>query len=123
MSNDTKIAYHSLVTHSQGTKFLTRFDAVTYVKLTEQMDTHDIGRGREGGVVGTLSRLRTPLLIMGISSDLLYPLEEQQRIARAVPGAIFRTIQSSAGHDGFLLEQDQVASGVATLLASIDTHC
>jgi homoserine O-acetyltransferase/O-succinyltransferase len=99
----------------QGIKFLDRFDAVTYVKLTEQLDTHDVGRGR-GGVPTALGEIKTPVLVMGIDSDILYPLYEQEELAALIPGSHFAVINSSDGHDGFLLEQDQVAQNIAGFL-------
>ena len=65
----TSFLYSVLVVSSQGTKFIQRFDPVTYVKLTEQMDHHDISRGREGGVEGVLSRITSDVLVMGIDSE------------------------------------------------------
>ena len=47
---------------------------------------------------------------MGIDSDVLYPLREQEELARYMPNAELKIIHSDAGHDGFLLEQDQVAA-------------
>eukprot|EP01033_Poteriospumella_lacustris_P014880 gene14880-10639_t len=91
----------------QGQKFIDRFDALTYVKLTEIMDTHDVGRHR-GGVVPALQRIRCPTLVLGINSDVLYPMQEQEELAKHIPGASFGVIDSINGHDGFLLEQDQV---------------
>jgi len=97
----------------QGVKFLERFDAVTYVKLTEQMDTHDVGRDR-GGVDAALKSIQGKLMVMGIDSDLLYPLHEQEEIAAAVGAKCqFRVISSQEGHDGFLLEQEQVAKHIS----------
>jgi homoserine O-acetyltransferase len=106
----------------QGTKFIQRFDPVTYVKLTEQMDTHDVGRGREGGVEGALSRITSEVLVMGIDSDILYPLAEQEQLAAHLPNCQFRVIHSPAGHDGFLLEQDQVSRHIVDLLTSSTLH-
>ena len=111
--------YSVLVVSSQGTKFIQRFDPVTYVKLTEQMDHHDISRGREGGVEGVLSRITSDVLVMGIDSDLLYPLVEQQQLAANIPKCRFRVIHSPSGHDGFLLEQDQVCQHITELLSSL----
>lgn len=91
----------------QGQKFVDRFDALTYVKLTEIMDTHDVGRHR-GGTVPALERIRCPTLVLGINSDVLYPMQEQEELAKHIPGASFGVIDSINGHDGFLLEQDQV---------------
>lgn len=100
----------------QGRKFLSRLDPVTYVKLTEQMDSHDVTRGYGGTVQDVLARVTIPALVLGIDSDVLYPLSEQEALASALPNASFETIHSSDGHDGFLLEQDQVARHISAFL-------
>lgn len=100
----------------QGEKFLDRFDAVTYVKLTEQMDTHDIGRGR-GGIANALKEILCPILIMGIDSDVLYPLHEQEEMAKMIPTSQFKMISSTNGHDGFLLEQEQISDYIRSFLS------
>ena len=102
----------------QGTKFLSRFDPVTYIKLTEQMDSHDVGRNR-GGKKAALAHVKIPALVMGIDSDVLYPLWEQEELATLLPNCIFKVIHSDAGHDGFLLEQEQVASHITHFLNSL----
>jgi homoserine O-acetyltransferase len=56
---------------------------------------------------------------MGIDSDLLYPLIEQQELAALIPGSIMNVIHTHNGHDGFLLEQDQVSEGIKALLCSL----
>ena len=99
----------------QGKKFLSRFDPVTYVKLTEQMDSHDVGRGR-GGKVKALERVMIPALVLGIDSDVLYPLYEQEELADLFPNGELNVVTSDAGHDGFLLEQEQVASHITRFL-------
>lgn len=103
----------------QGKKFLDRFDPVTYVKLTEQMDSHDIGRGRES-IERALSHVEIPVCVLGIDSDVLYPLREQEELVRCMPNATLRIVHSDAGHDGFLLEQDQVAAHIKSFLYSHD---
>lgn len=99
----------------QGRKFLDRFDPVTYVKLTEQMDSHDIGRGR-GTIEQVLSHVEIPVCVLGIDSDVLYPLREQEEMVQCMPNAELKIIHSDAGHDGFLLEQDQVAAHIKSFL-------
>lgn len=91
----------------QGIKFLDRFDPITYVKLTEQMDSHDVGRDR-GGKEKALSTVTVPSVVLGIDSDILYPLSEQIELVDLLPGSDLKVVRSDAGHDGFLLEQDQV---------------
>lgn len=103
----------------QGYKFLSRFDPITYLKLTEQMDTHDVGRNR-GGTAQALSSVKIPALVLGIDSDILYPIKEQEELAELFPNGELGIIHSDAGHDGFLLEQDQVAAYITEFLGSHD---
>ena len=100
---ESYLAYH-------GEKLAARFDANSYIVLSEAMNHHDVGRGR-GGVVAALKGVRIPLTVAGISSDRLYPRELQEEIARLVPTAgPMAVINSPAGHDGFLIESDQVGA-------------
>lgn len=91
----------------QGRKLVDRFDAVTYVRLTQAMDSHDVGRGR-GALADVLASIKVPTLIVGIDSDILYPAAEQQFMARHIPGSRYAEINSPAGHDAFLIEFDQM---------------
>ena len=102
----------------QGQKFLDRFDPVTYVKLTEQMDTHDVGRGR-GGAAAALCRVTAKTLVMGMDTDVLYPLTEQKSLHAMIDGSDFRVIATRDGHDGFLLEYEQVGAAIKAHLASL----
>ena len=101
----------------QGRKFQDRFDAVTYVKLTEQMDTHDVGRGR-GGVKAALAGMIPRVLVIGLDSDLLYPPHEQSDLVSMIPESSLHIIQSINGHDGFLLEHEAIDRAVNQFLAS-----
>jgi homoserine O-acetyltransferase len=71
------------------------------------MDSHNVGRNR-GGIEKALKNIRTNTLIVGIQSDILFPLEEQIELAKQIPGAKLEVIQSKFGHDGFLIEFDQM---------------
>ena len=94
----------------QGRKFLDRFDPITYVKLTEQMDSHDISRGRGEMKVSrrfrssqsrlhysnsslrcssqaVLNSVKVPTLIVGIDSDVLYPVHEQESLRDGIQGS------------------------------------
>mmetsp|Transcript_8493 Transcript_8493/g.10201 ORF Transcript_8493/g.10201 Transcript_8493/m.10201 type:complete len:381 (-) Transcript_8493:759-1901(-) len=88
----------------QGKSFLSRFDALSYVKVTRMMDTHDVGRGR-GGTVAALRMIRQPSLIISISSDALYPVAEQKELSDGIPLSEWHVLESDNGHDGFLLDQ------------------
>ena len=100
----------------QGIKFIDRFDPITYVKLTEQMDSHDIARNRGDSVAEVLEKIEIPCCVLGIDSDVLYPLSEQEELAENIPKATLKVIHSEDGHDGFLLEQDQVAGHIIDFL-------
>ncbi|WP_432005987.1 homoserine O-acetyltransferase MetX [Streptomyces parvus] len=100
-------------------KLVRRFDAGSYVTLTEAMNGHDVGRGR-GGIARALGRAELPALVAGVDSDRLYPLAQQERLAALLPGAdTARTVVSPYGHDGFLIETDQVGALVRELLAPL----
>jgi homoserine O-acetyltransferase len=109
-------AVQSYLDH-QADKLAHRFDAGSYVALTDAMSTWDLGRGR-GGVDAALASIRVPLVVGGVDSDRLYPLHQQQRIADLAPGCVdgLRVIPSPYGHDGFLVERDQVFELVAETL-------
>ena len=97
-------------------KLVRRFDAGSYVVLTEAMNGHDVGRGR-GGTAAALRRLTMPTLVAGIDTDRLYPLWQQEELAAGVPGAdAVRVVHSPYGHDAFLLETGQVGALVRELL-------
>eukprot|EP00051_Salpingoeca_urceolata_P020653 m.312439 g.312439 ORF g.312439 m.312439 type:complete len:515 (+) comp19658_c4_seq4:456-2000(+) len=101
--------------HHQGRKFVKRFDAVSYVRLTQQLDSHDVGRGR-GGVEAALSKLKARALVVGVDSDVLYPVEEQQLLHRLTGASEqdFVVLKSDNGHDGFLLEPEQLSAAVSS---------
>jgi homoserine O-acetyltransferase/O-succinyltransferase len=92
----------------QGGKLARRFDAGTYVALTDALSSHDVGRGR-GGVRAALRSCGIPVVVGGITSDRLYPLRLQEELAELLPGCDeLNVIESEFGHDGFLVESDAV---------------
>jgi len=100
----------------QGEKLAGRFDPNSYVVLSEAMNSHDVGRGR-GGVAPALARVTADVRVGGIDSDRLYPLALQAELAELLPGrAPLTVIRSRFGHDGFLLESEQVGAVVARAL-------
>ena len=93
--------------HHQGGKLVDRFDANCYLRLTESMDSHDVSRGR-GNYSEVLSRIRQPTLVIGIDSDILYPLDEQKELSTYLPNATLEVLVSDHGHDSFLIETETV---------------
>lgn len=108
-------AVESYLQHHGG-KLARRFDAGSYVVLTEAMSSHDVGRGR-GGIAAALSRVTATTVVAGVDSDRLYPLAQSREIAEGVPGCPGAQVLSSPyGHDGFLIEVEAVAGLVQDLL-------
>ena len=98
-----------------GEKLRARFDVHTYLTLLGAMDSHDVGRGR-GGVASALRPVKGKIIGVGIPGDLLYDPLDVRRWTEAA-GAEYREIASPRGHDGFLLEREQVSALVRDVLA------
>ncbi|MBI8989488.1 homoserine O-acetyltransferase MetX [Corynebacterium meridianum] len=93
----------------QARKLIERFDAGSYVALTEALNRHDIGRGR-GGLNKALSEISVPTLVAGVDTDILYPYHQQEHISRNIGNLLgMAKIVSPVGHDAFLTETRQVA--------------
>jgi homoserine O-acetyltransferase len=125
----------------QGRKLVERFNAYCYWLLTKAMDSHHIGRGRGGDGRGAgegaggvamgdgaggrdavvekvLRGIRQPTLLIGITSDILCPFEEQRHMAEHLPHARLIEIDSAYGHDGFMVEGEKIASHLRDWLSS-----
>ncbi len=102
-----------------GNKFTRRFDANSYITLVEAMSSHDVGRGR-GGTAQALAGVTARALIVGIDSDRLFPVPDQEHLARHIDGNLDGdvpvVISSPFGHDGFLIENDLVGAQLTRLL-------
>ncbi|MEU3861318.1 homoserine O-acetyltransferase [Streptomyces sp. NPDC028722] len=97
-------------------KLVRRFDAGSYVVLSEAMNSHDVGRGR-GGVRAALRRVSARTVVAAIDTDRLYPPSQQAELAAGITGADrLRVVGSPYGHDGFLIEAEQVAALVGELV-------
>jgi homoserine O-acetyltransferase len=117
-SDGGRFAVESYLDH-QADKLSRRFDANTYVALTRAMSLFDVGEGR-GGVAETLGRFRAPLTVVGLDSDRLFPLRLQEELVAATPTANpLHVVRSPYGHDGFLVEKDQVGEIVREALSSV----
>lgn len=100
----------------QGNKLADRFNAYSYWLLTKALDTHHIARGRGGNTDKVLQTIQQRTLIIGISSDILCPLIEQQHMAEQMPNATLKEIDSVYGHDGFLVETEKISAALTQWL-------
>ena len=108
-----RFAVESYLDH-QAQKLAKRFDANTYIALTEAMNSHDVGRDR-GGVAQALATITIPVLVVSIDSDRLFPPRLQEEIVELTPTAQpLVTISSPFGHDGFLIEVETVGEVLRT---------
>lgn len=92
----------------QGEKLVKRFNAQSYWILSKAMDSHNISRGRNTDLAGALALIQQPALIVGITSDILCPPEEQLFLSQHMPQATYHEIDSTYGHDGFLIEFEKI---------------
>ena len=101
----------------QGDKLVSRFNTASYWKLTKAMDSHQLARGRGGDVEAVLRSITQRTLLIGITSDILCPVEEQRHMAAHMPNATLVEIDSVYGHDGFMVEGHKIASHLSDWLA------
>ncbi len=99
----------------QGQKLVQRFNAFSYYFLSKGMDAHNLGRNRES-LAFALKQIKAKALVISISSDLLFPPEEQEFIAKHIYKSVYKQIDSDYGHDGFLLEYEQITKAIQTFI-------
>lgn len=96
-----------------------RFDAGSYVVLTDALNRHDVGRGR-GGMNAALGTSRVPTMVVGVDTDILYPLHQQEHLSRNLGDFIgMAKITSPTGHDGFLIESRQMGQAMTKFLGKV----
>ena len=99
----------------QGEKLVRRFNAYSYWYLSKAMDSHNVGRNR-GSVEEALKQIQAQTLVMGITSDVLFPPSEQKFLTEHIPDARYVQIDSFYGHDGFLIETEILTKEIAGFL-------
>src|SRR5690606_1937786 len=105
----------------QGEKLVNRFNAYSYWYLSKAMDSHNVGRSRNS-IPDALKQIKAKTLVIGIVNDVLFPLEEQQFLARHIPGAHCTELNSFYGHDGFLIETKILTEEIGTFLNTADDN-
>ncbi len=99
----------------QGEKLIKRFNAYSYWYLTRAMDSHNVGRGRKS-ITDALEHVKAKTLVVGIENDFLFPLTEQEFLAKHIPDAELSVIKFAYGHDGFLIETDKLTKIIGNFL-------
>ena len=99
----------------QGEKLCKRFNAYSYWYLSKAMDSHNVGRGRKS-IADALKLVKANTLVIGIENDILFPITEQQFLAKHIPDAELSTIRCAYGHDGFLIETDKLTNIIGQFL-------
>lgn len=102
----------------QGTKLERRFYGQSYYYLLKALDTHNIGRNRNG-IEAALKQLTMPTVVIGIDSDMLIPIPFQQMLADHLPNGQFRSVSSEYGHDGFLIETEAITKAIRSAMPQI----
>lgn len=91
----------------QGEKLRRRFNAYSYYRLSQAVDSHNLGRGR-GRVEDVLGQIRAKSLVVAITSDILFPPSDHDILIENIPDVRYHLIDSDFGHDGFLVEHEQL---------------
>ncbi|KAI8361534.1 homoserine O-acetyltransferase, partial [Mortierella sp. GBAus27b] len=99
----------------QGDKFVNRFDANCYIAITRKMDVHDVSAGR-GDLAEVLNGIKQPALVIGVESDGLFTISEQYELAEHLHDSEMVVVQSPDGHDGFLLEFEQINNAIISFM-------
>lgn len=91
----------------QGDKLCRRYNAYSYHAILDAFDTHDVGRGR-GGAEAALGRITARTAVVGITSDIIFTPAEMRALQAMIPRSRYYEIDSPFGHDGFLVEHEQL---------------
>ncbi len=112
-ANDSQLSHYRAAGYQQyqGHKLAERFNAYSYYRLTQAMDSHNVGRGR-AGMVEALRQVKAKTAVVSITSDILFPPVEQEFLAEHIKEAQLLKIDSDYGHDGFLVETEAIGNGL-----------
>jgi homoserine O-acetyltransferase len=105
----------------QGEKLVNRFNAYSYVTLSKAMDSHNLGRDRIS-VEASLLRITANTLIIGLTTDILFPVNEQRFLAKHIGQSIYEEIHSNYGHDGFLIETKKITEKIKSFFKIVESR-
>lgn len=102
----------------QGEKLVNRFNAYSYVRLLDAMDSHNVARNRAETKEQALKQIKANALVIGLTTDILFPLTEQKFLAKNIKNAAYSEIDSAFGHDGFLIETEKLTKVISSFYAN-----
>lgn len=105
----------------QGEKLVNRFNAYSYVTLSKAMDSHNVGRDKIS-VEASLLRITANTLIIGLTTDILFPVNEQRFLAKYIGHSIYEEIHSNYGHDGFLIETKKITEKIKSFFKIVESR-
>src|SRR5271156_4007782 len=112
--------------HHQGSTFVRRFDANSYLTITRAMDYFDLAADHKGDLANSYRGTRTRFLLVSFTSDWLFPTAESRAVARALNRAganvSFVEIPTDKGHDAFLLDEPDFHRALAGFLRGCAVH-
>lgn len=117
-TRDNKFEVEHYLEH-QGEKIAERFSPMSYLRLTEAMESYDLTNGRGSDLSDVLSDLESDVLCIGIDSDILYPDQELRQFASSFPNAEYKTLFAIYGHDSFLVAQEELASLLTPFISTL----
>ncbi|GBQ23402.1 homoserine O-acetyltransferase MetX [Gluconacetobacter sacchari] len=110
----------------QGSSFVRRFDANSYLTITRAMDYFDLGADHDGDPSRPFHGTRTRFCLVSFTSDWLFPTSQARLLARALNRAAanvsFVEIESDKGHDAFLLDEPDFDRTVRGFLSGAAEH-
>ena len=114
---DTKLSGYRVTTYQQhqGDKIKSRFNAYSYYRLTQAVDSHNLARSR-GCIEDALHSIRSKTLIIAITSDILFTPSEHDIMVKWIPDTEYHLIDSNFGHDGFLVENKKLKNIILSFL-------
>ena len=105
---DADFQIESYLRH-QGTSFVDRFDANSYLYITRAMDYFDLASGFDNNLIKAFEKFKGRSCVVSFSSDWHYPPSESRTIVRAMMGAGVKVsaleVETDKGHDAFLLDE------------------
>jgi homoserine O-acetyltransferase len=118
---DADFQIESYLRH-QGSTFVDRFDANSYLYMTRAMDYFDIAADHGGRLANAFKGIKTRFCVVSFTSDWLFPTVESKTVVRALNAAgasvSFVEIETDRGHDSFLLDEPEMFATISGFLSA-----